>query len=76
MCDHAYRELISEIIKLAVVDSKGKREISESARYWLESSPHCEFYCVLIGIDRRAMLDRLRRDWKGREELFTVKSAV
>ncbi len=63
MCDHAYRELISEIIKLAVIDSKGKREISERARHWLESSPHCEFYCVLIGIDRRAMLDRLRRDW-------------
>ena len=63
MCDHAYRELISEIVKLAVVDSMGKQDIRERAQNWLESSPHCEFYCVLIGIDRQAMLDRLRRDW-------------
>ena len=63
MRDHAYRELISEIIKLAVLDSMGKQDISERARHWLESSPHCEFYCVLIGVDRQAMLDRLRRDW-------------
>ena len=63
MCDHACRELISQIIRLAVVDSMGKQDIRERARHWLESSPHCEFYCVLIGIDRRAMLDRLRRDW-------------
>ena len=63
MCDNAYRELICEILKLAVIDSMGKREIRELARYWLESSPHCEFYCMLVGIDRVAMLDRLRRDW-------------
>lgn len=63
MGEHAYRELIGEIINLAVKDSIGLAGAREQARHWLESSPYCEFYCVLIGLDRQAMLDRLRRVW-------------
>ena len=72
--DHAHRELIASVIRLAVHDSTGdvtalpcghkKQTAQRRARKWLLYSNVCEAYCVLLGIDRTAMLDRLHHDWR------------
>ena len=72
--NHAQRELIAAVIQLAVHDSTGdvtalpcghkKQTAQRRARKWLVYSNVCEAYCVLIGIDRVAMLDRLQREWR------------
>lgn len=64
------RALLVEVLLLAVVDSLGGevRRVSEYdqelARVWLERSPVCKYYCVLIGVDHQAMIDRLKKRWR------------
>lgn len=67
------KALVCEVILLAIVDSYGnamslqsgadKQEAAELARVWLERSPVCRHYCVLAGIDYRAMIERLAVTW-------------
>jgi|GEM_PF-6186570 len=64
------RSLLVEVLLLAVVDSLGgeARKVSEYdqelARVWLERSPVCRYYCTLVDIDYRAMIDRLNKRWR------------
>lgn len=67
------KALVCEVIRLAIIDSLGnamslqsganKQEAAELARVWLERSPVCRHYCALVGIDYRAMLERLAVAW-------------
>lgn len=67
------KALVCEVILLAIVDSQGnamslqsgrnKQEAAELARVWLERSPVCRHYCGLVGIDYRAMMERLAFTW-------------
>lgn len=67
------KALVCEVILLAIVDSQGnamslqsganKQDAAELARVWLERSPVCRHYCALVGIDYRAMIERLAVTW-------------
>ena len=58
------KDLLSCVILCAIHDSKSYLEsVRVPAREWLSSDKVCEFYCWLIGVDHRLMVEQISGRW-------------